>query len=317
MSINHPEGKIRRYEPLRDRLAVVNLVERAFELQHDPDGQAMLRQMRNDARKQTRNALLNLMTGGTEGFIWEADGKLVGNITLIPFQSGFKPITLVANVAVEKEWQGRGIGTELTRHALRVARQMPLGEIWLQVRSEKKEAIRMDESLGFKKFSALSQWRRPARKDDYCLSRKYSGLLFRRRVSDWPVQSKWLEAAYPKPTRWYASFDFNLLKPYAWINPLNWVDLMALKTCCLRSDAGMVAALSCHSSPRYRNRLWLAVDRPSPDDEKVRTLLEAFLENEWDGGELLMEYPLGWATEAIASAGFVNRRDLDWMRFEG
>ena len=57
MSINHPEGKIRRYEPLRDRLAVVNLVERAFELQHDPDGQAMLRQMRNDARKQARNAV--------------------------------------------------------------------------------------------------------------------------------------------------------------------------------------------------------------------------------------------------------------------
>lgn len=308
---------IRRYEPLSDRLAVVSLVERAFELQHDPDGQAMLQQMRNDTHKQTRNALLNLMTGGTEGFVWEVDGKLVGNITLIPFQSGFKPITLVANVAVEKEWQGRGIATELTRHALRVARQRPMGEVWLQVRSENKRAIRMYESLGFKKFSALSQWRMSARKEEHYSPQKYGGLLFRRRISDWPVQAEWLEAAYPKLTRWYANFDFDLLKPYAWINPLNWVDLMALNTYCLRSKEGMVAALSCHSSPRYRNRLWLAVDRPSPDDEKVKVLLGAFLENEWDGMELSMEYPLGWASEAIARAGFVHRRNLDWMRFKG
>lgn len=313
----HPPGLLRRFDPTRDTEAVISLVEEAFGLKNDPEGQSMLQQMRTGATATRVSPLLQLAAGGTEGFVWEVDGQTVGNISLLPFHWGIKPIILVANVAVDQRYQDKGIGTELTRYALRVARQQPFSEIWLQVRSDNARAIRMYLSLGFRYFSSLTQWRLPAeyRKTEFAPHRS-EGVLFRRRWEDWTSHKAWLALAYPEDTRWYTSFNFNLLKPFAWLNPFNLVDFMNISTFCLRSHHKLVAAITHQQTARQANRLWLAVDEPKPDDERVFALLEAFLAERVDDTELTLEFPVGWAAEAISKTGFLARRDLDWMRYQ-
>ncbi|MGB4595815.1 MAG: GNAT family N-acetyltransferase [Anaerolineaceae bacterium] len=313
----NPPGLLRRFNPAQDADAVVKLVEEAFNLKSDPEGQSMLQQMRSDVGRLHTKPALRLATGGTEGYVWEVEGQIVGNITLLPFQSGLKPIILIANVAVDKQWQGRGIGTELTRHALRVARQRPFSEIWLQVRSDNARAIKIYQTLGFRFFVSLTQWRRPARNTTLINNfYEHEDRLFRRRLSDWSLQEAWLTQAYPKQTRWYANFNFNLLKPLAWVNPLHWVDLMNTSTYCLRNNDKLLAAITHQQTTRRVNRLWLAVDTPKPADRRVTTLLGTYLQTYWDGVELDFEYPAGWAAEAITQAGFIAKRDLDWMQFD-
>jgi len=318
MTTTTAPGLLRRFDPINDSDAVVKLVEESFNLKNDPEGQAMLRQMRAEGHRWPTNSALQLATGGTDGFVWEVQGQIVGNITLIPYQSGFTPIILIANVAVKNDFQGQGIGTELTRHAIRVARQRPFSEIWLQVRSDNIQAIHIYQALGFRHHSSLTQWRKSGRQQSSLPNyRKYEGVLFRARLADWRFQESWLTKAYPKQTRWYADFDFNLLKPFAWLNPLNWVDLMNVSTRCLRSAGKLLAAVTCYKNPRRSDRLWLAVEKPNSDDSRVATLLGAFLEQEWDGQELMMEYPVGWAANSISNHGFIAKRHLDWMKFRG
>jgi len=66
---------------------------------------------------------------------------------------------LIANVAVDADYQHRGIATALTSHALRFILRNPETEIWLQVRSDNEPAIHLYQKLGFKFVHAINQWK--------------------------------------------------------------------------------------------------------------------------------------------------------------
>ena len=68
-----PPGTIRKFDLARDGEVVANLIEEAFCLTNDPDGQGVLIQMRESARrlKQTRGVQFPPYVSG---FVWEVDG---------------------------------------------------------------------------------------------------------------------------------------------------------------------------------------------------------------------------------------------------
>jgi len=150
---------IRRLNPRRDLNAVADLVEAAFELKNDPEGAWVLRQMRAYARRAQSYPDIITLSGAPEGFVWEENGKIVGNISIVSYPRPEARIVLIANVAVASEYRRRGIASALTRHALRYISQWPRAEVWLQVRSENQAAIQMYHQLGFEFIYALSQWR--------------------------------------------------------------------------------------------------------------------------------------------------------------
>jgi len=150
---------IRRLNPNRDLDAVADLVEDAFELKGDPEGAWVLHQMRAYARRAKSYPDIFSPPGAPEGFVWEANGKIVGNISIVKYFQGDARKVLIANVAVARDFRRRGIASALTRHALRFIGQQAQTEVWLQVRSENQAAIQMYGQLGFEFSSALSQWR--------------------------------------------------------------------------------------------------------------------------------------------------------------
>ena len=63
-------------------------------------------------------------------------GRIVGNLSLIPFVRRGHVVYLIANVAVHPDYRRRGIARQLTQTALDYLRQRGVSSAWLQVRDD-------------------------------------------------------------------------------------------------------------------------------------------------------------------------------------
>src|SRR5512134_4082665 len=140
---DHPY--LRPLNMLRDLSAVADLIELCFLPTMDNEGQRYLSDMRrasrddsflNWASRMTEKASLPLM-----GYVWEQDGRIIGNASLIPFRSKGKRVFLIANVATHPDYRRRGIGRALTERVMRQARDKNASATWLHVRDDNPGAI--------------------------------------------------------------------------------------------------------------------------------------------------------------------------------
>src|SRR5215204_3509563 len=120
----HPH--MRPLNVLRDLSAVADLIELCFSPTMDHDGQRYLSDMRRASRD---DSFLNWASRMTEtaslpltGYVWEQEGRIVGNASLIPFRDHGKRIYLIANVATHPDFRRRGIGKALTERVTQHAR---------------------------------------------------------------------------------------------------------------------------------------------------------------------------------------------------
>ena len=90
------------------------------------------------------------------GYVWEADNKISGNVTLIP--SNPKGRYLIANVAVHPNYRRRGIARMLMNAAMRDVLNRRGREIYLQVESGNDKAISLYKSLGFDRLGEMTTW---------------------------------------------------------------------------------------------------------------------------------------------------------------
>ena len=108
----HPH--LRPLNVLRDLSQVADLVELCFSQTMDSDGESYVRQMRRASRDQ---GWLQWATANAEhaasvpltGYVWEQDGRIIGNASIINFRQRGKRIALIANVAVHPDHRHRGI----------------------------------------------------------------------------------------------------------------------------------------------------------------------------------------------------------------
>jgi [ribosomal protein S18]-alanine N-acetyltransferase len=69
--------------------------------------------------------------------------------------TGYAILTLVAdeasllNLAIAPAWQRRGVGRELLRHTIAIARERHASELFLEVRASNQAAINLYETIGF------------------------------------------------------------------------------------------------------------------------------------------------------------------------
>ena len=310
-----PQGKIRRFDLARDGEIVADLIEEAFGLKNDPDGQNVLIQMRENARRLKQASWIPL-SGSALGFVWEIEGRLVGNVSLLPFTQEAHRIHLLANVAVAPAYRGQGIGKALTSQALRYSRQVGVRELWLQVKRDNDSAIRMYGHLGFSQEHCLDVWKKSAaqnanRRHHYRYPSLYE--LRNREFGDWQSQAEWLRRNYPPDTRWYSVLDFGNLPPWAWLNPLRWGKLIDLQQFSLCVGQTLTAVLSLQRTPLRSDNLYIAAPQTSSESEHVGVLLAKFLEEHWTGKPLTVEYPTGRASSGFESSGFNLARTLLWM----
>src|SRR5215207_4727936 len=156
----HPN--IRPLNMLRDLPAVADLIELCFSSTMDNEGQRYLTDMR---RASHDDSFLNWASHMAEtaslplaGYIWEQDGRIVGNASLIPFRNHGRRIYLIANVATHPDYRRRGIGRALTERVMKQARDKRASAIWLHVRDDNPGAILLYQGLGFQEIARRTTW---------------------------------------------------------------------------------------------------------------------------------------------------------------
>lgn len=150
---------LRPMDPMKDLGGVANLIEEAFADDLDRAGQSALRELRWLSR--FKPILWWMVTFSADhsdflsGFVWEEAGKIVGNVT-VNRTSPSSRRWLISNLAVAKNYRGRGIARGLMYAALELVEEYNGSSVSLQVRADNAPAKHLYDALNFKEISGTA-----------------------------------------------------------------------------------------------------------------------------------------------------------------
>ena len=334
--------QLRPLNIVRDLPGVADLVEKCFADTIDADGRNYIQQMR---RAGQDNVFMRWASSAVEtasmplsGYIWEENGDIIGNVSLIPYRRARKKIYLIANVAVRPEYRNRGIGRALTVSAMQHAKQRRADETWLHVRDDNPGAIELYRSLGFVDVVRRTTWQAqpdrnasvvvpvpargvvvpvPARGMVVPVPARGAGslgiLVTRRTARDWPAQETWLRRLYPDLLTWYQPIPWNSLRPGLGPALYRFMSDYDVRHWVARTDSLPSAVVSWQAMAGRNNRLWVAV--PPEGNAGILTALLLHARHELFRREKInLDFPAGQYNASIEAAGFHPHRTLLWMK---
>ena len=299
-SLSNSTGKLRAFDASRDLNDDANLVELCFADSLDADGRRYIQQMRSAARNPrylrwamnfTENVSMPLA-----GYVWEENGTVVGNLSIIPLTRGGQRIYLIANVAVEERYRSQGIARALTNAALEDIQRRGSQTVWLQVREGNPSALHLYQTLGFEERSRRTTWEsvKGSFGAMYSTMRKQpSNITVSRRTSHaWSQQQRWLDQTYPPHVIWHLPLNTKSLQPgisgflyriFSGAQRRQWTALRG-KT--------LLGVISWTPGTFHLDHLWLAA-APEHDDAAIRTLLPHARQHLPERRNLDLNYPAG------------------------
>jgi ribosomal protein S18 acetylase RimI-like enzyme len=319
---DHPH--IRPVNVLRDLSAVADLIELCFSSTMDQDGQRYLSDMRrashDDRFMSWASHMAETASMPMTGYVWEQDGRIVGNASLIPFRDHGKRVYLIANVATHPNYRRQGIGRALTEQVMLQARSKNASAVWLHVREDNPGAIRIYESLGFKEIARRTAWYAGP---EHFLAGSGSGITIVPRHSRyWPLQLSWLNRIYPDHLSWYHSWNLQAMRPGFWSSIYHiFIDFQIKQWAAVRGEE-LLATLTWMPQGGRSESLYAATPSLTPGDtnnealhgEALTRLLIHAQHAMSHYQAISLDFPAGVMTEAIRAAGFTPRRTLLWMR---
>ncbi|HEY9151476.1 MAG TPA: GNAT family N-acetyltransferase [Anaerolineales bacterium] len=307
-------ASLRPLNIFRDLPQVADLIELCFSSTMDEDGQSYLQQMRRASRDnsflQWANSAIEGASVPLSGFVWEEDGKVVGNVSLVAHNYKSRKITLIANVATHPDYRRRGIGRALTERAMIQARQRGTKELWLQVREDNPTAIKIYRGLGFVERARRTTYQ--AYPNLFRASTTNDVTVTRVKPYFWSLQREWLYRAHPDELSWYWHWDWNRLGPglKMWLHRF-FVEFDIRQWAAIQNGK-LLSTVSWLGATRPTDLLWVAAP-PDGDAAALKSALEAACRELANQRRLTIEYPAGEMVEAIQAAGFKPQRTLIWM----
>ena len=220
----NPHPNLRPLSVLRDLPAVADLIEVCFSSTMDSEGKRYVQDMRRAGKDnsfiQWANRAAETTSLPLSGYVWEENGKIVGNASLIPFRHKKQRIYLIANIATHPDYRRKGIARALTERAMQHAREKKVNNIWLHVREDNPGAIDLYTKLGFVERARRTSWQ--ASTDSYAPTLQTDITITSRNPNDWQTQLNWLSRLYPDLLSWHRNWTFTPLRPGLW----NWLYLL-------------------------------------------------------------------------------------------
>ncbi len=318
-------GPLRPLNILHDLPQVADLIELCFASTIDDEGQSYLEQMRRASRDNEflrwAGRVVDTTSMPLSGFVWDVNGKIVGNASLVYQNYGPRRIAMIANVATHPDYRRRGIGRALTEGAMNHARRKGANELWLHVRDDNPTAIRIYEDLGFQERARrTTYYSKPGAPITAAFSSHMAGADLGSRLAiipprprDWPMQRAWLNRVHPAELGWYSRWDWDKLSPDLWNRLYRmFVDFNIRQWAALRGGK-LAATVSWMPTMHISNMLWIASE-PNGDGDALTAILETARRDLSHYRRLTVEHPAGEMVQAIESAGFDAYRTLIWMR---
>jgi ribosomal protein S18 acetylase RimI-like enzyme len=310
------QGHIRRLDMRHDLAKVADLVELCFYDTLDVEGRQYLSEMRRAAQNASwlswAGSLIDESPMPPSGYVWEEDGRLVGNLSLIPITWQGRKGYMIANVATHPEYRGRGIAMALTKTALRHSQEHGAGSVWLQVRDDNAIAIHVYEVNGFVERLRRTNWfsgpNNPMQKTPPGIK------VGTRQHSHWMLQREWLKRVYPVELTWNIPFDWNLFTPDIWGTIYRVFTLEFLKHWSVKRDGELKGVLSWKHASRLTDTIWLAAPKEL-DQEALLALITKSREVIHKTQPLSLNFPAGEAVETLKLAGFYPHQTLIWMEY--
>lgn len=305
------QSGLRPVHPRRDMGQIGKVIESAFAGQLDATGQQMVREMRSLGKAGWLGWLLARLLlppfANPRGYVWEEDGQLVGNASLLPVEH-YPERWVLANVAVLAEYRRRGIARQLVQSTLDLARQIGGKEVVLQVRSSQEGALKLYESLGFHPFGTRRSWTRPAYQTKPSAAK---GVPIRLRESgDWHAQWSLASRVHPEGLIWPYPLTAGTFRPRRRRSPVgarptsHWVWF----------EEGRLQASLTARYLRQRNywRLALIVS-PEARGRVEGPMLATCLAHLPRLQGVVLDYPEGIAIDQISDLGFHSKESFTWM----
>jgi ribosomal protein S18 acetylase RimI-like enzyme len=300
----------------RDLLAVADLIELCFASTMDADGEQYLLQMRRAAGDagylRWAPGITDRLSMPLAGYIWEEDGRLVGNLSLIPLIKQGERVYFIANVAVHPDYRRRGIARAMTEAALEFIRNHHISEAWLQVRADNPNASDLYLSEGFIERARRHTWLILPAKTDGLPTRPHALAIAGRNWSDWDLQRTWLTQNYPPEVAWNLPFNVNNLKPSLVADLVRFISGEAVHHWAVRQNGRLLGVLSFEPTFTSNDTLWLAAS-PATEEEVIRNLLPFVFHAMAPFRPLSLNYQAGRAEEAFKRVGLKIHQTLIWM----
>ena len=306
--------QLRPFDARRDLNVVADLIESSFSLTLDADGRRYLRRMREAASRKKYKGWSGW--GGRSrgyalsGFVWEEDGMVVGNLSLVPFIYKRQKIYLIANVAVKQEYRRRGIAQALTTAALERCRQRKVDATWLQVRHDNEAAENLYLKRGFNPQARRTTWIASQEKLKRGNIEGYNVTF--RRLKHWPFHRTWLGVNYPENLRWHYFNHFLVINPSYTSIMTRLLDDSIVRHWVVQQGHETLGIMSWHRSHRYTDRLWLAAP-PEHESAVLNAVVPRLKYNHRFTRQITLDYPDGQASETLSNLGFERKTTLIWM----
>lgn len=302
-------ARLRPVDPRRDMTQVAEVIEGAFADELGADGRRMVREMRAFGRMGWFGWLVGKLflppAADPRGFVWEESGRLVGNASLLAVV-GHSDRWVLANVAVQPEFQNRGVATALVGATIDLARKLGGRELVLQVKWENAAAIHLYDKMGFRKLCTRTTWLR--RRHTPIPVPTSDGSVRRRRPEEWRDQLDLAWRLHPEGLEWPYPLRAGQFQPGPFESLLGldrrhwvWVE-----------EGELLASLSIESGWGGSRRRFVLVTDPRVRGRAETPLLVHALHDFPDSG-VVIDYPAGEAGEGLSELGFEPMRTLTWM----
>jgi len=312
--MQNPSLPIRKVNVEKDLGQIADLIEICFGDQMDEDGHEYLRQIRR-AAKDVRQIIW--ARGSNEwvampmhGYVYLDGERIIGNVTLVPFQKSGCWVYLICNVAVHPEYRRRGIGRLMTVKGMEHIRRQKAQASWLQVRVDNLPAIHLYETLGFQHRAVRTLWRVAPGQPFGITPSELS--IHPRKQEEWPVQRDWLEKTYPGEVAWNLPFKSDAFRPGLWRWLVNYFRSDRVENWSAYRGKQICGSVSWKESNFHQESLWPVIIQEG-DDEALCALLTFIRQRMRTHRSVVVNYPAGQAESGFLQAGFSKVNTLIWM----